>query len=40
MQCSKDFQERLEKWLYWAKRHSDRIDPIKKGLPFEKDYPE
>ena len=34
-QCSIDFQTRMKEWLTWAKQHADRIDPLKKGLPFE-----
>jgi hypothetical protein len=35
--CSNDFQKQIERWLSWAREHADRIDPLKKGLPFKDD---
>jgi len=36
VQCD-DFQSNLRNWLEWAQKHADRLDPLTKGLPFEKD---
>ena len=33
----KNFNERLNKWLSWAKEHADRLDPLQKKLSFEDD---
>jgi hypothetical protein len=36
-QCSRQFQEKAEKWLAWARRHADQLDPLHTGLPFKKE---
>jgi hypothetical protein len=30
-------QEELERWLTWATRHADRLDPLRNRPPFERD---
>ena len=32
---SENLNERLNKWLSWAKEHANQLDPLQRGLPFK-----